>query len=132
MTVSDGTRRGQGTTPGAGKPAGGDSAKPGGGAKPAAGESKPAAAAAAGAGAGELSSDERAELAQLRQEVAQVHGEDHLAAPARRKHNGWRAPVSVVLIVIGCMLAPLSVVAVWTANQVSSTDRYVANVAPLI
>lgn len=37
-----------------------------------------------------------------------------------------------MLIVIGCVLAPVSVVAVWTANQVSSTDRYVANVSPLI
>jgi hypothetical protein len=32
----------------------------------------------------------------------------------------------------GCVLAPLSVVAVWTANQVSDTSRYVANVEPLI
>jgi len=38
----------------------------------------------------------------------------------------------VLLIVAGCVLAPLSVVAVWTANQVSDTSRYVANVAPLI
>jgi hypothetical protein len=37
-----------------------------------------------------------------------------------------------VLIVVGCLLAPLSVVAVWTANQVSNTDRYVANIEPLI
>ena len=37
-----------------------------------------------------------------------------------------------MLIVVGCLLAPLSVFAVWTANQVSNTDRYVANVAPLI
>jgi hypothetical protein len=34
--------------------------------------------------------------------------------------------------VAGCVLAPLSVVAVWTANQVSDTSRYVANVEPLI
>jgi hypothetical protein len=34
--------------------------------------------------------------------------------------------------VVGCVLAPLSVVAVWTANQVSDTSRYVANVEPLI
>jgi hypothetical protein len=34
--------------------------------------------------------------------------------------------------VVGCLLAPLSVFAVWTANQVSNTDRYVANVEPLI
>jgi hypothetical protein len=38
----------------------------------------------------------------------------------------------VLLIVVGCVLAPLSVVAVWTANQVSDTGRYVANVEPLI
>ena len=38
----------------------------------------------------------------------------------------------MLLIVIGCVLAPLSVVAVWTANQVSDTSRYVANVEPLI
>ena len=30
------------------------------------------------------------------------------------------------------MLAPLSVLGVWTANQVSDTSRYVANVTPLI
>ena len=182
MTVSDaGSGRGQGTTPGAGKPADGGAkpnaggaepaagdarpaagdvkptagetkpaagetkpatgegkpaageGKPAGGAKPTAGDSKPAAAAAAGAGASALSNDERAELEHLRQEAAQQHaGQDHPAAPARRKHNGWRAPVSVVLIVIGCILAPLSVVAVWTANQVSNTDRYVANIEPLV
>jgi hypothetical protein len=38
----------------------------------------------------------------------------------------------VLLIVAGCVLAPVSVVAVWTANQVSDTSRYVANVEPLI
>jgi hypothetical protein len=38
----------------------------------------------------------------------------------------------VLLVVLGCVLAPISVLGVWTANQVSNTDRYVANVAPLI
>ncbi len=33
---------------------------------------------------------------------------------------------------VGCLLAPLSVLAVWTANEVSSTSRYVANVEPLV
>jgi hypothetical protein len=51
--------------------------------------------------------------------------------PVRRR-RGWRTPVAVLLIVVGCVLAPLSVVAVWTANQVSDTGRYVANVEPLI
>jgi len=34
--------------------------------------------------------------------------------------------------VVGCLLAPVSVLAVWTANQVSSTSRYVASVEPLV
>ncbi len=37
-----------------------------------------------------------------------------------------------MLIVLGCVLAPVSVLAVWTSNQISNTDKYVANVAPLI
>ena len=32
----------------------------------------------------------------------------------------------------GCVLAPVSVLAVWTANQVSDTGRYVATMTPLI
>jgi hypothetical protein len=51
---------------------------------------------------------------------------------AVRRRRGWRTPVAVLLIVVGCVLAPLSVVAVWSANQVSDTSRYVANVEPLI
>jgi hypothetical protein len=135
---------------GSAKPPAGESAKPaaGGSAKPAASEgAKPGAEGAAAPGSGEPTADERAEIERLRAEaaaeraeaerlraqVAELHaGQDHPAAPARRKHNGWRAPVSVVLIVIGCLLAPLSVIAVWTANQVSNTDRYVANLEPLV
>jgi hypothetical protein len=155
-----GTAPGAGKPAGGGgvKPGAGESAKPGvsespkpgvsESPKPGAGESaKPGAGGTAGPENGEPSAAERAEVERLRaeaaaeraeverlrKEVAQLHGgQDHPPAPARRKHNGWRAPVSVVLIVLGCVLAPLSVVAVWTANQVSSTDRYVANVAPLI
>jgi hypothetical protein len=39
--------------------------------------------------------------------------------------------VATLLIVIGCILAPLSVVSIWTKNLVTDTDRYVATVAPL-
>ena len=79
---------------------------------------------------GGLRLDERAELERLRAEVTRLHTER--IAPARRPHVGWRSPVAVVLIVVGCLLAPVSVLAVWTANQVSSTSRYVANVEPLV
>lgn len=50
--------------------------------------------------------------------------------PARR--GRWRALLASLLIVLGCVLAPVAVLGVWAANQVSNTDRYVANVAPLI
>ena len=40
--------------------------------------------------------------------------------------------MSALLIVIGCVLAPISVIAVWSANQVSDTNRYVENIGPLI
>jgi hypothetical protein len=39
--------------------------------------------------------------------------------------------VASLLIVVGCVLAPVSVVAVWTRNQVTDTSRYVATVTPL-
>lgn len=80
-----------------------------------------------------LSGDERAELERLRTEVAELHSKPAVppASPGRRKGT-WRAPVAAVLIVLGCILAPLSVIGIWTANQVSNTNRYVENVSPLI
>jgi hypothetical protein len=125
-----------------------DAAQAAGDAKAASGEAKPGAVeimvaadearqaadeARQAAETGKLTADERAELQRLRTEVAELH--EHPPGPpppGRRTHLGWRGPVATVLIVVGCLLAPLSVFAVWTANQVSSTDRYVANVAPLI
>ncbi len=74
-----------------------------------------------------------AELEQLRAEVSELQGELARAKKqAARRRIGWRGPVAVILIVLGCVLAPISVLGVWTANEVSNTDRYVANVAPLI
>jgi hypothetical protein len=72
--------------------------------------------------------DEALELERLRAEVAELRAQQ----AARHRRVGWRAPVATVLIVLGCVLAPISVLGVWTANQVSNTDRYVANVEPLV
>jgi hypothetical protein len=77
----------------------------------------------------DLNPEERTELETLRTEVAQLRSQP---APARRHRLSWRTPVATLLIVLGCILAPVSVLAVWTANQVSDTNRYVANVTPLI
>jgi hypothetical protein len=71
----------------------------------------------------------REQVSELRSRLAQAQ-EQTAIAPARRA--GWRAPVAAILILFGCVLAPVSVLAVWTANEVSDTSRYVENVAPLI
>ena len=88
-----------------------------------------------------LSPDERAELERLRAEVAELRSQAPTAAavatdqpvvpPSRPRKQRWRSVVATLLIVIGCILAPISVVAVWTKNLVTDTDQYVATVAPL-
>ena len=83
----------------------------------------------AGADQAALSPSERAELEALRTEVAQLRKRPE-RTPMHR--FSWRTPVAVLLIIIGCVLAPISVIAVWTANQVSDTNRYVENITPLI
>ena len=109
-------------------------------------EPTPEPASAAGSGASVppgASPEDRAELVRLRAEVHQLRAQvsqapgggaagGASAGADRRRHINWRSGVSALLIVVGCILGPLAVLAVWTANQVSSTSRYVANVAPLI
>ena len=52
--------------------------------------------------------------------------------PRPRRPTNWRTPVASLLIVLGCLLAPVSVLAVWSSNQISNTSRYVDTVSPLI
>jgi hypothetical protein len=85
------------------------------------GESAPAAANR------ELSADERAELERLR-----AAAESGGTGQVRRRRVSWRAIVSIVLIVVGCVLAPVAVIGVWAGNEISDTGRYVATVEPLI
>ena len=77
-----------------------------------------------------LSDDERAELERLRAENAELH-DGGAARPSRRRFS-WRAFFATILIVLGCVLAPISVVGVWAGNQITDTGRYVATVQPLI
>ncbi|HEY6492827.1 MAG TPA: hypothetical protein VIZ43_06100 [Trebonia sp.] len=85
--------------------------------------------------------DEHAELERLRAEVRELRGQapdeaggqgGQAQGKARPARGRWRAPVAAVAITLGCVLAPVSVLGVWAATQVSNTDRYVANMAPLI
>jgi hypothetical protein len=88
-----------------------------------------------------LTAEERAELERLRAENATLRAQVREKAattdtapiePAdRTARQRWRTIVATLLIVVGCVLAPLSVAAIWTRNQVTNTDRYVATVAPL-
>jgi hypothetical protein len=43
----------------------------------------------------------------------------------------WRRWTAGFLIVLSCLLVPVSVLAIWVRNQLLNTDRYVANVTPL-
>jgi hypothetical protein len=83
-----------------------------------------------------LTDEERAELERLRIEVAALRtraaAEDgEMPTDRRPARQRWRTIVATLLIVIGCVLAPLSVVAVWSSNQLTNTDRYVETVSPL-
>jgi hypothetical protein len=77
-------------------------------------------AGTADAGSGPSQQDERGEL----------RGQS--TGPVRRRRIGWRTLASAILVVIGCVLAPVSVLAVWAANEVSNTGRYVATMEPLV
>lgn len=69
----------------------------------------------------------RARVADLETRLAQATSAPSSAHRPRR----WRAAGSAVLIVLACVLAPLSVVSVWASTQLSDSDQYVETVAPL-
>jgi hypothetical protein len=82
-----------------------------------------------------LSDDEREELDRLRAEVAQLRasteaGPPPPARPGRLRRAG-RSILGITLIVVGCLLTPLSVVSVWARSEVTDTNRYVETVTPL-
>jgi hypothetical protein len=75
------------------------------------------------------------EAERLRSRVAELEAQH--ASPGtkpsqmrERRSAGW-AIGSAVLIVVACVLAPLSVASVWSSSQLSDTDQYVETVAPL-
>lgn len=77
---------------------------------------------------------ETAELARLRARVAELESQ-HSEPRSRRRVDraaSVRAASAVILIVLACLLAPFSVVAVWASTQISDTEQYVRTVAPLV
>jgi hypothetical protein len=71
----------------------------------------------------------RARVAELEAAQAAAPEPGHVAPTDRG--SGWRATASALLIVLACVLAPLSVVSVWASAVLSDTDRYVETVAPI-
>ncbi|MFF0062474.1 hypothetical protein ACFYRC_13130 [Streptomyces sp. NPDC005279] len=71
--------------------------------------------------------NERKDLEHLRARIAALEA----GKAARAPHHRWRSFFSALLIVIGCVLAPLAAVAAWSADEIGDTDRYVDTVAPL-
>ncbi|MEC5184894.1 hypothetical protein RCH12_002365 [Cryobacterium sp. MP_3.1] len=74
--------------------------------------------------------DPAAEIARLSAENARLRGQLGPAAEHRASAR-WRAFFAALLITIGVLLAPVSVVAYWTKGYINDTDRFVASLAPL-
>lgn len=76
-----------------------------------------------------------AENSALRQQVgaepAPATAPPATASTQPRKTGRWRPFVAVILIVIGCVLAPLAVVSGWAKATLTDTDSFVATYAPL-
>lgn len=75
---------------------------------------------------GETSAVEPGRAGWLSRQRARWH-----ASGARPFLHRLRRPLAIVLLVLGCLAVPVSVVAVWTRTQLMNTDAYVAMVAPL-
>ncbi|WP_130177250.1 hypothetical protein [Cryobacterium sp. SO1] len=79
---------------------------------------------------GSSTPDPADEIARLSAENARLRGQLGPAAEHRAAAR-WRAFFAALLITIGVILAPVSVVAYWTKGYINDTDRFVASLAPL-
>lgn len=80
------------------------------------------------------STAEHEELVRLRAEVAALRAARAGVQKASRGSGAGRARSAgaALLLILGCVLVPLGVVATWLDTQVTDTDRYVETVSPLI
>jgi hypothetical protein len=79
-----------------------------------------------------LPDDERRELERLRAEVVTLRATAAPSSAEPQRRHRLRTVAGVLVITLGCILAPLSVLSVWIDSQVTDTDAYVETVAPLI
>jgi hypothetical protein len=50
---------------------------------------------------------------------------------SKRRTPRWRRTLVALLVVVGCVLAPISVIGLWARNTLLDTDQYVDMVGPL-
>jgi hypothetical protein len=50
---------------------------------------------------------------------------------SKRRTPRWRRALVALLVVVGCVLAPISVIGLWARNTLLDTDQYVDTVGPL-
>lgn len=48
-----------------------------------------------------------------------------------RRRGGWRQVAAAILVVLGCVLAPLAVAGVWVHSSLMSTEGYVEAITPV-
>ena len=81
--------------------------------------------------------NEAAEVARLRARVAELEQQlattpaPEAAATEPARGSAWRVTISALCLVLGCLLAPVSVASVWVHNFIGDTDTYVETVAPI-
>ena len=73
----------------------------------------------------------RARLAELEAQLALRPDRPAAEPPTRSDRQWWRSVLVVVLVTVGAVLAPLTVVATWAHDQVGDTDRFLETVTPL-
>ena len=73
------------------------------------------------------------ELDELRDRVAMLESENRqLKAPDGSKRSAWLRPtIAAILITVGVILAPVSVIGAWARLELVDTDRFVATLGPL-
>lgn len=73
------------------------------------------------------------EVARLRKRVAELEASAPSGPPVEHSRRGGfaHATGAAVLIILACLLAPISVGSVWASTAISDTDRYVETVAPV-
>ncbi|WP_031072456.1 hypothetical protein [Streptomyces sp. NRRL WC-3742] len=78
---------------------------------------------------GSAESDDLADL-RARLGAVEAHAGRLALAPPPRRHLG-RASLATVLILLACLLTPLSAVALWAKSEIDDSGRYLATVEPL-